>query len=117
VKKEQRGYLLRRRTRGFSEVVGSADGEDTLIAADQEHPFEQAAALVVKKIFVPVAFDEFRNHHNDAALWMQRGQFEDVLKNRYDDEPVRRRQDQELGRRMAGCAERRLDVALPLQLQ
>jgi hypothetical protein len=45
-----------RRIGMIAEVIGGAHGEDTLVAADLQHPFEQAATLVVEKIFVPRAF-------------------------------------------------------------
>jgi len=42
-----------------AEVVGRAYGEDTLVAADLQHPLQETAALVVQEIFIPGAFYEF----------------------------------------------------------
>src|SRR6266478_9318586 len=72
------------RSRRLSEIVGRTYGKDALIAAHAQHPFEQAAALVVKKIFVPVAFDELWNHDDHATLRLPGGQVEDVLNDGND---------------------------------
>src|SRR5258708_26704987 len=69
------------RSRRLSEIVVRTYGEDALIAAHEQHPFEQAAALVVKKIFGPVALDEFRNHDDNASLRLLRVQLDDLLTN------------------------------------
>jgi hypothetical protein len=52
----------------FAEVVGGADSKDALVATDLQEPFQEAAALVVQKIFVPAAFDEFGDDHHNAPL-------------------------------------------------
>lgn len=52
------------------DVVRRGDREDALIAAGQQHPFQQAAALVVEEIFVPVILDHFGNDHQDAPVRM-----------------------------------------------
>ena len=35
---------------------------------DEQEPFEQAPALVVQEIFVPLSFGEFGNDDDDAAF-------------------------------------------------
>jgi hypothetical protein len=52
------------------QVVGRRNGEDAVVAAGQQHPFEQAAALVVKEILVPMILDKLGNDHHDAAVGM-----------------------------------------------
>ncbi len=52
------------------DVVGRVDGENALVAADEECPFEEPAALVVQKILVPVIFDKLWNHNNNMSIWM-----------------------------------------------
>src|SRR5260370_11066301 len=52
------------------DVVGRVDGENALVAADEECPFEEPAALVVEKIFVPVIFDQFRNDDDNSPIWV-----------------------------------------------
>lgn len=55
------------------EVVGRGEREDAVVPVGEEHPFEEAATLVVQKIFVPMAFDEFGNYHHDAAIGLLGG--------------------------------------------
>ena len=78
----------------FAEVVGCADGEDAFVAADLQGPFQEAAALIVQKIFVPAAFYEFGDDDHDAPLRVLFGQVQNVLKNGQYDKSVRRRQHQ-----------------------
>src|ERR1700686_3349803 len=78
----------------FAEGVGCADGEDALVAAALQGPFQEATALIVQKIFVPSAFYEFGDHHHNAPLRVLLGQVQDVLKNGQDDESEGRRQHQ-----------------------
>src|SRR5438445_7886377 len=65
----------------IAEVVGRADGEDALVAADVKSPFQEAAALIVEKIFVPMAFYEFRDDDHNAPVRMVFRQIQNVLKN------------------------------------
>src|SRR5438045_9509531 len=52
--------------RGLSgDVVWRADGENALVAADQERPFKEACTLIVQEIFVPAIFDQFGNDNNN----------------------------------------------------
>src|SRR6266404_6087045 len=79
----------------IAEVVGGAYGEDALVAADLQRPFQEAAALIVQKIFVPAAFYEFGDDDHNSPLRMLFRQIQNVLKNGQDDETVGRRQYQQ----------------------
>jgi len=57
----------------IAQVIGGVDGENALVATNFQHPFQQAAALVVQEVFVPRAFDQFGDDHDDAAVRMLLG--------------------------------------------
>ncbi len=57
------------------DIVGRADGENALVAADEERPFEEPCALVMKEIFVPAIFDQLGNDDDDAPVGMFLGEF------------------------------------------
>src|SRR4029077_11230751 len=57
------------------DVVGCADGENALVATDEERPFEEPGALVVQEIFVPAIFDQLGNDDDDAPVGMVLGEF------------------------------------------
>ena len=99
------------------EIAGGRDGEDAFVALSEEGPFQEAAALVVEKIFVPVVFDEGGDDDDDTALRILCGKIEYVLNKRDDDEAVRRREDRECGRSLAGGVKWGFDVALPVVME
>src|SRR5208283_2202834 len=98
----------------FADVPGGADGKDALIALHEEQPFQQAATLIVEEVLKPAVFDKFRYDDDDFAIGMLPGEIEDELNDGNNDEAIRRRQDLELRRFLAGGAEGLLDVALPV---
>jgi len=77
----------------MGKVVRGGQGEDAVITADEEHPFEDAAALIVEKIFVPMAFDQLWNDDDDAAVWVFAGKFKDELHYGNENEAIGRRQE------------------------
>lgn len=97
-----------------AEIVGRVEGEDALVAFDEEEPFEEAAALVVEEIFVPAAFGEFGNDNEDAAIGLLGGKLKDVLDDRDDDEAVWRREADKFWGRIAGGYEWFDDKTIPL---
>ncbi len=99
------------------EIAWGGQSEDALVALSEEGPLEQAAALVVEKIFEPTIFDEGGNDDDHAALRILFRKLENVLDERDDDETVGRREDGEAGRSLADCAEGSFDVALPIVVQ
>jgi len=50
------------------DIPRRTDGEDVLVAAGQQRPLQQPAALVVKKVFVPLILDQLGDHHDNVAL-------------------------------------------------
>ena len=97
----------------MAEVVGGVEREDALVAFYEEEPFEEAAALVVEKIFVPAAFGEFGDDDDDAAVRLLGGKLKNVLNDGNDDKAIRRRKADEFWRRIAGGFERFDDEAIP----
>ena len=95
------------------EVVRRVEREDALVAFDKEKPLEQATALIVQKIFVPLAFGEFGDDHDDATLGLFRGELKNVLNDRHDHKAIRRGKADEFRRRIAGGFERFYDEAVP----
>ena len=96
-----------------AEIVGGVEGEDALIAFYQQEPFEQAAALIVEEIFVPLAFGEFGDDDDDAALGLFGGELKNVLNDRHDHEAIRRRKSNEFRRRIASGFEGRDNEMVP----
>src|SRR5947207_995815 len=104
--------------RGLSgDVVWRADGENALVAADQERPFKEACTLIVQEIFVPAIFDQFGNDDNNMTSGVLFRELENVLNQGNNNEAVGRRQCGERRRHSAGGSKRLLDVALPFLVQ
>lgn len=101
----------------IAKIVRGAHSENALVAADQKHPFQQAAALVVEEIFVPAAFHQLGNDHDDTAIGMLVGQFQNVLNDRNNNEAIRRREHQQFRRFRAGAAERSFDIPFPIDTE
>src|ERR1019366_9406780 len=99
------------------DVPGRTHGEDAFIATGEKHPFQQMGTLIVEQVFVPFVLDELRYDHDDIASRMFFRKIENELHDGNNDEAVRRRQNMELGRLLAGRAERLLNVAFPFLLQ
>lgn len=78
--------------RSIGEIAGRGEREDALIALGEERPFEEAAALVVQEIFVPVIFHQLRDDHHDAAVRIFLGQLQHILHHRNDYQAVGRRE-------------------------
>ena len=74
-----------------AEIIGGVERVDALVAFYEQQPFKQAAALVMKEIFVPLSFGEFGNDDNDAAIGLFGGELENVLNDGNDHEAIRRR--------------------------
>src|SRR2546422_1294076 len=51
-------------------VPGRAHRKDAFIAADEQHPFQKPATLIVKEVFIPFVFHELGYDHDDAAIGM-----------------------------------------------
>src|ERR1700746_3582013 len=113
--------ILSRLTLRFPRVIGNiawrGESGNALIALGEEGPLEQAAALVMQKIFIPAILDERGDNNDDTAMRMFCGQFKNVLHEWDDHETIRRRKDLESGGILARFAERCFDVALPLLVQ
>src|SRR6267154_51372 len=104
--------------RGLSgDVVWRADGENTLVAADQERPFQEACTLIVQEILVPAIFDQFGNDDHNLTIGVLFRELENVLHQGNDDEAVGRRQRGERRRHDPGGLKRLLDVAFPFLVQ
>ena len=73
--------------------------------------------LIVEEVFVPFVLHEFRYDHDNVAAGIFFREIENELHDGNNDESVGRRQSMELGRLLAGRAERFLNVAFPLLLQ
>src|SRR5260370_6206837 len=99
------------------DVVGGAGGENARVAADEERPFEESAALVVQKIFVPAILDQFGNDHDNLAVGVLGREFENELDNRNNYETIGRRQADELGWFDTGGAVGLIHVAFPIHVQ
>ena len=63
----------------MAEIVRRVEREDALVAFHEKQPLEQAAALIVQKIFVPLPFGEFGNDDNDATIGMLRGELQECI--------------------------------------
>src|SRR6202171_4309158 len=100
----------------FGDVIRRADGENALVAADQERPFEEPAALVVEEILVPAIFAKLGKHANNESIGVLFRELENVLNDGNDDEAVGRWQSGELGRLGSSRAEGLLHVALHIRL-
>jgi hypothetical protein len=61
------------------DVVGRADGENALVAADQKRPFQEPGALVVQEVFIPAIFDKLGNHDDNAPIGVLFRELENVL--------------------------------------
>ena len=99
------------------DVVWRADGENALVAADQERPFQEACTLIVQEILVPAIFDQFGNDHNNMTIGVLFRELENVLNQGNNNEAVGRRQRGERRRHGPGGSKRLLDVALPFLVQ
>src|SRR2546425_875813 len=95
-------------------IPGRSHRKDTLIAADEQHPFQKPAALIVKEVFIPFVFSELGYDHDDAAIGMLFRKLEDELNDGNYDAAVGRRQETELWRLPARGAEGLLNVAFPV---
>ena len=71
-----------------AEIVRSVECVDALVALYEQKPFEETAALIVQEIFVPLAFGEFGNDDEDAAIGLLSGELKNVLNDRHDDEAI-----------------------------
>jgi len=113
--------ILSRLTLRFPRVIGNiawrGESGNALIALGEEGPLEQAAALVMQKIFIPAIFDERGDDDDDRALRMFCGESKNVLDERDDHETIGRRKNRESGGILAGVAKRSFDVASPLVVQ
>ncbi len=75
--------------RGLSgDVVWRADGENALVAADQERPFKEACTLIVQEIFVPAIFDQFGNDDNNMTSGVLFRELQNVLNQGNNNEAV-----------------------------
>src|SRR2546425_13357825 len=81
-------------------IPGRSHRKDTLIAADEQHPFQKPATLIVKEVFIPPVFHELGYDHDDAAVGMLFRKLEDELNDGNDDEAVGGRQDRSEERRV-----------------
>ena len=52
----------------FPDVPGGSDRKDTLISADEKHPFQKASTLIMKEVLIPFVFHELGYDHDDAAI-------------------------------------------------
>src|ERR1022692_3609752 len=91
--------------------------EDPLIPAREKHPFQHAPSLIVKKIFVPFVFHQFRYDPDNAAIGMFLRKVENKLDEGNDHEAVRRRQDVQPGWLLASRLEGLLDILFPVVLK
>src|SRR5271167_3819279 len=98
----------------LTDVPGGTHGEYAFIAAGEQHPFQKPGPLVVEKVFVPFVLHELRYDHDNVASGMFFREIENELNDGNNDETVGRRQEMELGRLLAGGAERSLHVVLPV---
>jgi len=64
----------------FRDVIRRADGENALVAPDQEGPFEEPGALVVEEILVPAIFDKLGNHDDNMSIGVLFRELENVLR-------------------------------------
>src|SRR5713226_9372495 len=69
----------------FPDVPGRAHRKDALVAADEQHPFQKPATLIVKKIFIPFVFHELGYDHDDGAIRILFRKIKDELDDRNDD--------------------------------
>ena len=60
--------VLRRMLLIFGQIVRGGKRKYAFIAVRKKQEFQHAAALVVKKIFVPALFHQLGNNNDDAAL-------------------------------------------------
>ena len=97
-----------------AEIVRGVECIDALIAFYEQKPFEQAPALVVEEILVPLSFGELGNDDDDSAIRLLSCELKDVLDDWNDDKAIRRRKADEVGRRVAGGFKRFDDEAIPL---
>src|SRR5208283_4975078 len=104
-------------SRLLPDVPGRTHCEDAFIATGEKHPFQKMATLIVEEVLVPFVLHELRYDHDDIASRMFFRKIENELNDGNDDEAVGRRQSMELGRLLAGRAERFLNVAFPFLLQ
>jgi len=100
--------------RMVAKIVRSVECVDALVAFYEEEPFEEAPALVMEEIFVPLSFGELGNDDDDAAIGLLSGELKDVLDNRNDYEAIGRGKADEFWRRVAGGFERFDHKAIPL---
>ena len=101
----------------LADVPGSADRENSGIAAGEEDPFQKAAALIVEEVFVPPVLDQLGYDNDDAARRMLRREIENELDDRNDDETVGRGKDVQFGRLFAGGAIGLDNVTVPVELK
>src|SRR5438045_9399340 len=79
--------------RGLSgDVVWRADGENALVAADQERPFKEACTVIVQEMFVPAIFDEIGSDDNNVPSGVLIRELQNVLNKVNKNEAVGRRQ-------------------------
>jgi len=69
-------------------VPRRAYGKDTIIAADEQHPLQKPATLIVQEIFVPFVFHELGYHNDDRASGILRRKVENVLNDGDDYEAI-----------------------------
>ena len=69
-------------------VPGRAHRKDAFIAADEQHPFQKPATLIVKEVFIPFVFHKLGYDHDDAASGMLLRKVENELNDGKDDEAV-----------------------------
>ena len=69
-------------------VPGRTHGKDAFIAAGEKHPFQKAATLIVKEVFVPLVLHEFGYDHNNAAIGMLLRKVENELNHGNNDKAV-----------------------------
>ena len=100
-----------------SHVPGRTHRKDAFISANEQHPFQKPATLIVKEVFIPSVFHKLRNHHDDGAIGMLFRKIENELNDGNDDEAVGRRQDTELWRLPSGREKRFFNVPLPVRLK
>src|SRR3984893_14679015 len=97
----------------FTEIVGRRKREDALVSVHHQHPFQQAAALVVEKIFIPAAFHQFGDHHHDASIGMLHRKIENGLNQRSDHEAIGRSERHQFWQRITRSAEWSQHIAFP----
>ena len=73
----------------FSEIPRYIDDYDAVSALGQQAHRDDLSTLVVKKILIPLAFDELWQHNCDGAIRVLSLDFQDVIDDRLHHESKR----------------------------